>query len=71
MPRFEKGISVVEAGLEQGLRGEVVRRGRFEVWRVGGSGGGEEAAPAGGRGGAGRGGVVGFRIRGKGDVVVE
>lgn len=55
------GISVEEAGTEQGLRGEVVRRGRFEVWRVGG----EEGAP--GRGG----GVVGFRIRGTGDVVVE
>lgn len=66
MPRFAAGISVEEAGLEQGLRGEVVRRGRFEVWRVGG---GEEGVPAGGRTGRGGGGVVGFRIRGSGDVV--
>ncbi|KAF2729177.1 hypothetical protein EJ04DRAFT_528001 [Polyplosphaeria fusca] len=34
--RFAPGISVEEAGREAGERWEVVRRARFEVWRVGG-----------------------------------
>ncbi|KAK7183258.1 hypothetical protein DPSP01_011799 [Paraphaeosphaeria sporulosa] len=35
---FAPGMSIVEAEAERGQRGEVVSRGRFEVWRVGGGG---------------------------------
>ncbi|KAF1999749.1 hypothetical protein P154DRAFT_563818 [Amniculicola lignicola CBS 123094] len=38
--KFAPGISIQEAERERGQRWEVVRRGRFECWRVGGGGGG-------------------------------
>lgn len=38
---FAPGMSVEEAEREREQRGEVVRRGRVEVWRVGGAGQGE------------------------------
>jgi hypothetical protein len=36
--RFRAGVSVEEAEAERGARWEVVRRGRFECWRVGAEG---------------------------------
>ncbi|CAI6333699.1 unnamed protein product [Periconia digitata] len=55
--RFAPGVSVEEAEGERGMRWEVVKRGRFEVWRVGGSGAAGE--------------VVRFRIEGTGNVWFE
>lgn len=39
MVKFAPGMSVEQAEGEKGQRWEVVRRGRFECWKVGGSGG--------------------------------
>jgi hypothetical protein len=59
--KFAPGISVEEAEGERERRWEVVRRGRFECWRIGG-------AAQGGRGGVKEGQGFVFRV---GDVGVE
>lgn len=42
MVKFAQEMSVEQAEAEKGQRGEVVRRGRFEVWKVS-TGPGQEA----------------------------
>jgi hypothetical protein len=41
--KFAPALSVEEAEMERGQRWDVVKKGRFEVWKVGVGGGGRDA----------------------------